>query len=159
MAVHEVASNGLRHGEPPVTVRVWLGPGRVVCTVTDRGHGFDDPFTGYLMAHFTGDDTAQQERVEQELGDAGGAVRTALSVEPRDGRVQRAAGLNVKRVARARDASLAGITAHDAASADLVAVDVVVVAAVGEQLPRLASWAGHADRGSAGRHPAAGSAG
>ena len=29
----------------------------------------------------------QQERVEQELGDAGGAVRTALSVEPRDGRL------------------------------------------------------------------------
>jgi len=48
MAVHEVASNGLRHGEPPVTVRVWCGPGRVVCTVTDRGHGFDDPVTGYL---------------------------------------------------------------------------------------------------------------
>jgi uncharacterized protein (DUF2126 family) len=39
------------------------------------------------MAHFTADDTAQQERVEQELGDASGAVRTALSVEPRDGRL------------------------------------------------------------------------
>ena len=39
------------------------------------------------MAHFTADDTVQQERVEQELGDAGGAVRTALSVEPRDGRL------------------------------------------------------------------------
>lgn len=48
MAVHEVATIGLRHGEPPVTVRVWCGPGRVVCTVTDRGRGFDDPFTGYL---------------------------------------------------------------------------------------------------------------
>ena len=39
------------------------------------------------MAHFTADDTLQQERVEQELGEAGGAVRTALSVEPRDGRL------------------------------------------------------------------------
>ena len=39
------------------------------------------------MAHFTADDTLQQERVEQELGDAGGVVRTALSVEPRDGRL------------------------------------------------------------------------
>ena len=29
----------------------------------------------------------QQERVEQELGEIGGAVRTALSVEPRDGRL------------------------------------------------------------------------
>ncbi len=39
------------------------------------------------MAHFTADDTLQQERVEQELGDGDGAVRTALSVEPRDGRL------------------------------------------------------------------------
>jgi len=38
----------VRHGEPPVTVRAWLAPGRVVCTVTDRGAGFDDPFAGYL---------------------------------------------------------------------------------------------------------------
>ena len=39
MAVHEVVANGLRHGEPPVTVRVWFARGRVVCTVTDRGAG------------------------------------------------------------------------------------------------------------------------
>jgi uncharacterized protein (DUF2126 family)/transglutaminase-like putative cysteine protease len=39
------------------------------------------------MAYFAADDVVQQERVEQELGDAGGAVRTALSVEPRDGRL------------------------------------------------------------------------
>ncbi|MFO1144604.1 MAG: transglutaminase family protein, partial [Amaricoccus sp.] len=37
------------------------------------------------MAHFTADDTQQQTQVEQELGT--GAVRTALSVEPRDGRL------------------------------------------------------------------------
>jgi anti-sigma regulatory factor (Ser/Thr protein kinase) len=48
LAVHEVATNGVRHGEPPVTIRVWLGSGRVVCTVTDRGAGFDDPFVGYV---------------------------------------------------------------------------------------------------------------
>lgn len=48
LAVHEVVANGLRHGEPPVTVRVWFPRGRVVCTVTDRGPGFDDPFAGYL---------------------------------------------------------------------------------------------------------------
>ena len=48
LAVHEVAINGVRHGEPPVTLRVWLAPGRVVCTVTDRGSGFDDPFAGYV---------------------------------------------------------------------------------------------------------------
>ncbi len=31
--------------------------------------------------------SAQQDRVEQEIGEIGGAVRTALSVEPRDGRL------------------------------------------------------------------------
>jgi uncharacterized protein (DUF2126 family)/transglutaminase-like putative cysteine protease len=39
------------------------------------------------MAHYNVDETIQQDRVEQELGEAGGAVRTALSVEPRDGRL------------------------------------------------------------------------
>ncbi len=39
------------------------------------------------MAHFTADETAQQTQVEQELGEAGGVVRTAVSVEPRDGRL------------------------------------------------------------------------
>jgi anti-sigma regulatory factor (Ser/Thr protein kinase) len=49
LAVHEVVANGMRHGEPPVTVRVWFPRGRVVCTVTDRGVGFDDPFAGYVQ--------------------------------------------------------------------------------------------------------------
>jgi anti-sigma regulatory factor (Ser/Thr protein kinase) len=48
LAVHEVAGNGVRHGVPPVSVRVWLSPGRAVCCVTDRGVGFEDPFAGYL---------------------------------------------------------------------------------------------------------------
>ena len=47
-AVHEVTTNGLRHGQPPVTVRFWAAPGRVECTVTDRGAGFEDPFVGYV---------------------------------------------------------------------------------------------------------------
>ncbi len=39
------------------------------------------------MSHFVADETVMQDVVEQEIGDAGGAVRTALSVEPRDGRL------------------------------------------------------------------------
>jgi len=39
-----------------------------------------------LRAHFTAAGETQ-ERVEQELGEVGGAVRTAIAVEPRDGRL------------------------------------------------------------------------
>jgi uncharacterized protein (DUF2126 family) len=37
--------------------------------------------------HVATDEATRQEVVEQELGEAGGVVRTALSVEPRDGRL------------------------------------------------------------------------
>ncbi|MCB1352738.1 MAG: transglutaminase family protein [Rhodobacteraceae bacterium] len=58
-----------------------------------RARGGDGPIPIHAgraqpMAHFTADAAPQQERVEQELDDTpGGAVRTALSVEPRDGRL------------------------------------------------------------------------
>jgi anti-sigma regulatory factor (Ser/Thr protein kinase) len=48
LVLNEVATNGLRHGEPPVTVRLWAGSERIDCTVTDRGTGIDDPLAGYL---------------------------------------------------------------------------------------------------------------
>jgi anti-sigma regulatory factor (Ser/Thr protein kinase) len=50
-AVSEVATNALRHGRPPVLVRAWVTPSRVLCAVTDQGAGIDDPFAGYLPAH------------------------------------------------------------------------------------------------------------
>jgi anti-sigma regulatory factor (Ser/Thr protein kinase) len=50
-AVTEVATNALRHGRPPVRVRAWVTPGRLLCTVIDHGAGIDDPFAGYLPAH------------------------------------------------------------------------------------------------------------
>ncbi|MEV8503834.1 anti-sigma factor RsbA family regulatory protein [Actinoplanes sp. NPDC051475] len=49
-AVAEVAANGLTHGRPPVRVRLWANPHRVLCTVTDQGSGFDDPLAGYAPA-------------------------------------------------------------------------------------------------------------
>jgi len=42
LAVHEVATNGLVHGEPPVAVRLWLSPGRAVATVSDSGPGWNE---------------------------------------------------------------------------------------------------------------------
>ncbi|MGY1830491.1 anti-sigma factor RsbA family regulatory protein [Geodermatophilus sp. SYSU D01180] len=46
-AVAEVLLNALRHGRPPVAVRLWATPTRLECTVTDCGDGFDDPLAGY----------------------------------------------------------------------------------------------------------------
>jgi anti-sigma regulatory factor (Ser/Thr protein kinase) len=51
LAVSEIGSNAFRHGLRPVSVRVWADSTRIVCTVTDRGHVFDDPLAGYAPAH------------------------------------------------------------------------------------------------------------
>ena len=51
LAVDEMTSNALRHGGRPVDLRLWIGPDRVVCTIGDRGNGWDDPFAGYGPAH------------------------------------------------------------------------------------------------------------
>jgi anti-sigma regulatory factor (Ser/Thr protein kinase) len=51
LAVDEMTSNALRHGGPPVSLRLWSGEDRVVCTIDDHGPGFDDPFAGYGPAH------------------------------------------------------------------------------------------------------------
>ena len=47
LAVHEVAASAIRHGRPPVHVRVWLTRGRLMANITDHGHGLTDPFAGY----------------------------------------------------------------------------------------------------------------
>ncbi|WP_199439912.1 sensor histidine kinase [Umezawaea beigongshangensis] len=54
LAINEVATNALLHGRSPVGVRLWAAAGRLVCTVTDRGAGFDDPFAGYLPGNDDG---------------------------------------------------------------------------------------------------------
>lgn len=54
VAVNEVATNALRHGVPPVTVRAWAGVDRFVCTVEDHGDGFDTPFAGYASPEAAG---------------------------------------------------------------------------------------------------------
>jgi len=54
LAVDEMTTNALRHGRPPVDLRLWADGSRLVCTVTDHGSGLQDPFIGYGPAH--GDD-------------------------------------------------------------------------------------------------------
>ncbi|MGW5719964.1 anti-sigma factor RsbA family regulatory protein [Amycolatopsis sp. NPDC003865] len=50
LAVSEIVDNALRHGRPPVEMRIWAGPGHLVVTVHDTGQGPDDPFAGLLPA-------------------------------------------------------------------------------------------------------------
>ena len=87
LAVDEMTSNALRHGAPPVGLRLWVSDDRVVCTITDRGAGFDDPFAGYGPAH--GDDLSRGgmglwlarqlcDHVDVTRGDEG--VRVRLTV-------------------------------------------------------------------------------
>jgi anti-sigma regulatory factor (Ser/Thr protein kinase) len=51
LAVDEMLSNALRHGRPPVSLRLWTAPGTLVCTIGDGGDGPSDPFAGYGPAH------------------------------------------------------------------------------------------------------------
>jgi anti-sigma regulatory factor (Ser/Thr protein kinase) len=48
LAVTELCSNAARHGRPPVVVRLWARPQRVVLSVTDTGGGVRDPWFGLL---------------------------------------------------------------------------------------------------------------
>jgi anti-sigma regulatory factor (Ser/Thr protein kinase) len=51
LAIDEVTANAAEHGVPPVDVRLWATPERLLCAVTDRGTAFDDPLLGYGPAH------------------------------------------------------------------------------------------------------------
>jgi anti-sigma regulatory factor (Ser/Thr protein kinase) len=84
LAVDETVSNAVRHGRPPVGLRLWTSADRVVCTVTDGGSGIDDPFAGYGPAH--GDDLSRGgmgvwlarqlcDHVDVWRSDAGAVVR------------------------------------------------------------------------------------
>lgn len=48
IAVNEAVTNALCYGRPPVRLRLWSGPDRLVATITDRSHGPTDPFAGLL---------------------------------------------------------------------------------------------------------------
>ena len=48
IATHEAMSNAVRHGRPPVVLRMWVRPAGLTVTVTDTGTGPTDPFVGLL---------------------------------------------------------------------------------------------------------------
>ena len=43
-----MATNAVQHGLPPVRLRAWRTPDRIVVTVHDAGPGPADPFVGLL---------------------------------------------------------------------------------------------------------------
>ena len=49
LVVSELASNALRHGRPPVALRVWVRPNLVEIEVSDRGNGPDDRLAGLRL--------------------------------------------------------------------------------------------------------------
>lgn len=51
LAVDEMTSNAVRHGRPPVDLRLWASAAKLVCRITDRGDGITGPFAGYGPAH------------------------------------------------------------------------------------------------------------
>ena len=48
VGVSEALANAIRHGRPPVELRAWAAPDRVLVVVRDRGSGPSDPYAGYL---------------------------------------------------------------------------------------------------------------
>jgi anti-sigma regulatory factor (Ser/Thr protein kinase) len=53
LAVSEAVTNAIVHGKPPVTMRIWTAPERIVVTVNDRGRGPQDPYSGLLQSRAT----------------------------------------------------------------------------------------------------------
>ncbi|RBY75974.1 sensor histidine kinase [Blastococcus sp. TF02-09] len=51
LAVSEVVANAFRHGVPPVSARLWVGPEQLVCEIGDHGTAFADPLAGFQPAH------------------------------------------------------------------------------------------------------------
>jgi anti-sigma regulatory factor (Ser/Thr protein kinase) len=51
LALAEIAANAFRHGARPVNARVWADRSRIVCTITDAGTSYGDPFAGFIPAH------------------------------------------------------------------------------------------------------------
>ena len=89
-SVSEVVTNGLLHGRPPVVLRAWVVPERLVVTVTDAGSGPVDPFVG-MVASSSGSPhggfglwLVHQlcDRVSMDSGDNGFTVRLVAGQDP-----------------------------------------------------------------------------
>jgi anti-sigma regulatory factor (Ser/Thr protein kinase) len=48
LATHEVATNALMHGRPPVTAQLWADDGELICQIADAGPWNADPLAGWV---------------------------------------------------------------------------------------------------------------
>ncbi|SDO06628.1 anti-sigma factor RsbA family regulatory protein [Geodermatophilus sp. DSM 45219] len=91
LAAAEVAANAFRHGERPVSARMWADGDRLVCAITDSGRTFADPMAGFRPAH--GADLGRGgmglwlarklwDSVDLSLGPGGLTVRLAARLQP-----------------------------------------------------------------------------
>jgi hypothetical protein len=48
LATSEAVTNAIVHGKPPVLVKIWAVPDRMVVTISDRGGGPADPYIGLV---------------------------------------------------------------------------------------------------------------
>jgi anti-sigma regulatory factor (Ser/Thr protein kinase) len=48
VATSEAVTNAMQYGRPPVRVRMWAAPARMVVAVSDRGDGPRDPYAGLV---------------------------------------------------------------------------------------------------------------
>ena len=65
VTTHEICTNGLIHGRPPVLVRAWTRPDRVHCTITDHGNGHDHFLAGQVLP-----DSANIAQAQESLREA-----------------------------------------------------------------------------------------
>jgi anti-sigma regulatory factor (Ser/Thr protein kinase) len=120
-AVAEVMTNAFRYGGPPLQVRVWTTPSRLLCTVTDCGAGADLLFAGYSRGEIDGDRTgaglwlARQtcDRLDAYPTRGGFTVRLSSAISPVDpstggARARAGAPDDGVRAARLRAAELLG---------------------------------------------------
>nr|WP_206441506.1 sensor histidine kinase [Streptomyces boncukensis] len=68
VVVANLVGNALRHGRPPVTVRVRAEDGRAALTVTDHGPGIPDPVLPHVFERFYKADAARTRSEGSGLG-------------------------------------------------------------------------------------------
>jgi anti-sigma regulatory factor (Ser/Thr protein kinase) len=90
VAVNEIVTNATLHGGDDGELRLWCGTGGLVCAVSERGPGVDDPLAGFVPPTLTATDgrgiwMARQlfDRVELEQTSDGFTVW--LATEPAAG--------------------------------------------------------------------------